>query len=123
MSEFSRLQLKARAFAEARDWDQFHSPKNLTMALGGEISELLDLFQWKTEAQSRELSAEEKQAVAHEIADVQIYLLRLADKLEIDIPTAVEEKMALNEVRYPVDKAHGSAQKYTAYENPKGDQE
>lgn len=123
MSEFSHLQLKARAFAEARDWGQFHSPKNLTMALGGEISELLDLFQWMTEDQSRNLSPDKKQAVAYEIADVQIYLLRLADEVGVDIPSVVEEKMAMNEARYPVDKAHGSTQKYTAYEGSNGDRE
>lgn len=116
MSEFRRLQEKARAFAEARDWDQFHSPKNLTMALGGEVSELLDLFQWMTEAQSHDLTPEQKQAAAHEIADVQIYLLRLADKLGVDIPSSVEEKMLLNESRYPADQARGLAQKYTAYQ-------
>lgn len=123
MSEFSSLQLKVRAFAEARDWDQFHSPKNLTMALGGEISELLDLFQWKTEEQSRELTADEKQVVAHEIADIQIYLLRLAEKLGVDIPSAVEEKMAINEVRYPAESARGLAHKYTAYKDQVGDRE
>jgi NTP pyrophosphatase (non-canonical NTP hydrolase) len=123
MSDFKRLQLRARAFASARDWDQFHSPKNLTMALGGEIAELLDLFQWKTEEQSSRLSPEEQQAVAHEIADVQIYLLRLADKLEVDIPTAVDEKMAINERKYPADQVRGSAKKYTAYQTPKDDQQ
>lgn len=116
MSEFQDLRDKARAFAEARDWDQFHSPKNLTMALGGEVSELLDLFQWMTEAQSQALNPEQLQAAAHEIADVQIYLLRLADKLGIDIPAAVDAKMALNERRYPVDQARGSSRKYTAYQ-------
>ncbi len=121
MSEFNRLQQKARAFAEARDWGQFHSPKNLTMALGGEISELLDLLQWMTEEQSKNLSPDKKQAVAYEIADVQIYLLRLADELGVDIPSAVEEKMAINEVRYPASAAQGSAKKYTAYESSKGD--
>lgn len=117
MSDFQRLSDKARAFAEARDWDKFHSPKNLTMALGAEVSELLDLFQWLTEAQSYELTPEQHRAAAHEIADVQIYLLRLADKLGVDIPSAVEEKMAINEARYPADQARGSARKYTAYQN------
>ena len=117
MSDFQRLSDKARAFAEARDWDKFHSPKNLIMALGGEVSELLDLFQWLTEAQSYELTPEQHRAAAHEIADVQIYLLRLADKLGVDIPSAVEEKMAINEARYPADQARGSARKYTAYQN------
>lgn len=117
MAEFENLQEKARDFAKARDWDQFHSPKNLVMALGGEVAELLDLFQWLTEAESYDLTPEQKQATAYEIADVQIYLLRLADKLKIDIPRSVEEKMVLNESRYPVDQARGSARKYTAYRN------
>lgn len=117
MSEFHHYRDKVRAFAEARDWDAFHSPKNLTMALGGEMSELLDLFQWLTETQSYELTPEHRQAAAHEIADVQIYLLRLADKLGVDIPGAVEEKMAINEERYPADLARGSAAKYPAYQS------
>ena len=117
MSEFQYLRDKVRAFAEIRDWDAFHSPKNLTMALGGEVSELLDLFQWLTEAQSYELTPEQRQAAAHEIADVQIYLLRLADKLGVDIPSAVEEKMAINEERYPADLSRGSAAKYPAYQS------
>ena len=121
MSDFQRLSDKARAFAEARDWDKFHSPKNLTMALGGEVSELLDLFQWLTEAQSYQLTPEQHRAAAHEIADVQIYLLRLADKLGVDIPSAVEEKMAINEARYPADQVRGSARKYTAYQNKDDD--
>lgn len=116
MSEFRNLQRKAQAFADARDWDQFHSPKNLVMALGGEVAELLDLFQWLTEAESYSLTPEQSQSAAHEIADVQIYLLRLSDKLGIDIPKSVEAKMLLNESRYPADKARGSARKYTAYQ-------
>ncbi|ABI56476.1 nucleotide pyrophosphohydrolase [Alkalilimnicola ehrlichii MLHE-1] len=116
MSDFQTLREKARAFAEARNWDQFHSPKNLTMALSGEVGELQDLFQWMTEAQSHELTPDQHQAAAHEIADVQIYLLRLADKLGIDIPRAVEEKMALNEKRYPAEKVWGSSLKYTGYQ-------
>lgn len=116
MSDFQTLREKARAFAEARNWDQFHSPKNLTMALSGEVGELQDLFQWLTEAQSHDLTPEQHQAAAHEIADVQIYLVRLADKLGIDIAQAVEEKMALNEERYPADRVRGSSLKYTAYQ-------
>lgn len=119
MSVFQALRDKVRAFSEARDWDQFHSPKNLTMALSGEVGELQEIFQWLTEAQSTNLTPEQHQAAAHEIADVQIYLLRLADKLGIDIPQAVEEKMAINEVRYPADRSRGSIWKYTAYQGEK----
>jgi NTP pyrophosphatase (non-canonical NTP hydrolase) len=117
MSEFSEIRDKARQFALDRDWDQFHSPKNLTMALSSEVAELIELFQWLSEEQSRNLSAEQKQAAAHEIADVQIYLIRLADKLGVDIPGAVSEKMAINEQRYPAEQARGSAKKYTAYQS------
>ncbi len=96
MSDFQRLSDKARAFAEARDWDKFHSPKNLTMALGGEVSELLDLFQWLTEAQAYELTPEQQRAAAHEIADVQIYLLLLAYNLGVVIPIPVYVYMSIN---------------------------
>lgn len=116
MSEFEEIRDKARQFAAARDWDQFHSPKNLSMALSGEVGELLELFQWLTEDQSRNLSPDVHQRAAHEIADVQIYLIRLADKLGVDISKAVAEKMEVNERRYPADKVKGSPQKYTAYQ-------
>jgi dCTP diphosphatase len=122
MSEFKTLRDKARKFAADRDWDQYHSPKNLSMALSGEVAELLELFQWLTEDQSRNLSAEQQKEAAHEIADVQIYLIRLADKLGVDINQAVEEKMAINEIRYPADKVKGSARKYTAYRQNAGDE-
>ncbi len=120
MSEFSEIRDKARQFAAARDWDQFHSPKNLTMALSGEVAELIELFQWLSEDQSHNLTPELHQAAAHEIADVQIYLIRLADKLGIDIPAAVAEKMTINEQRYPAEQARGSARKYTAYQPDEG---
>ncbi len=115
MNEFKTIRDKARKFAADRDWDQYHSPKNLSMALSGEVAELLEIFQWLTEDQSRNLSPEQQKEAAHEIADVQIYLIRLADKLGVDINQAVEEKMAINKIRYPPDKVKGSARKYTAY--------
>jgi dCTP diphosphatase len=115
MSEFSEIRDKARQFAAARDWEQYHSPKNLTMALSAEVAELTELFQWLSEGQSRSLTPEQQQAAAHEIADVQIYLALLADKLGISIPTAVAEKMTINEQRYPAEQVRGSARKYTAY--------
>jgi dCTP diphosphatase len=120
MSDLTDIRDKARAFASARDWDQFHSPKNLAMALSGEVGELVELFQWLTEEESRDLSPEQHLKVAHEIADVQIYLVRLADKLGVDIHKAVIEKMAINEKRYPADRARGRADKYTAYGEPQG---
>lgn len=89
-------------FAAERDWEQFHSPKNLAMALSVEAAELVEIFQWLTEAQSADLDERTRAAVAEEIADVQIYLVRLADRIGIDIPKAVEEKLVLNARKYPV---------------------
>jgi dCTP diphosphatase len=103
------LQQALRSFAAERDWEQFHSPKNLAMALSVEVAELLEIFQWLTEAQSAALEADTRAAVAEEVADVQIYLARLADRLDIDIPGAVENKLALNARKYPADQVRGSA--------------
>jgi len=105
------LQQKLRRFAADRDWDQFHSPKNLAMALSVDAASLEKIFQWLTETQSAELDASTRAAVAEEIADVQIYLARLADRLGIDIPVAVENKLALNARKYPADQVRGSAAK------------
>jgi NTP pyrophosphatase (non-canonical NTP hydrolase) len=107
-------QLAARLaeFARERDWDQYHSPKNLAMALAGEVGELLEHFQWLTEAQSRDLPVEAKDAVALEMADVLLYLVRLADQLGIDLATAAERKIALNAEKYPAEQFRGSARKY-----------
>jgi dCTP diphosphatase len=108
-----QLRVELRAFASARDWDQFHSPKNLAMALAVEAAELLETFQWLTEDQSRDLPPDMKQAAKEEIADVLIYLIRLSDQLGIDPIAAAHEKMIANEKKYPVDKARGTAKKYT----------
>ena len=99
-------------FADERDWDQFHNPKNVVMALAVEAAELLEHFQWRTPEQSADLNAEEKEAVAPEAADVLLYLLRLCDKLGIDLASAAQRKLALNEEKYPVDKARGRSTKY-----------
>lgn len=107
------LRDQLRAFAAARDWEQFHSPKNLSMALSVEAAELMEHFQWLTEEQSRNLPPGTRQAVKEEIADVLVYLVRLADRLDIDPLEAAREKMAANEAKYPVDKARGTARKYT----------
>jgi NTP pyrophosphatase (non-canonical NTP hydrolase) len=101
-----------RRFAAERDWDQFHSPKNLAAALTVEAAELLEHFQWLTEEQSRNLTAEKRAAVGQEIADVLLYLLQIADKLQVDVIAAATEKLALNAVKYPISKAHGSSLKY-----------
>jgi NTP pyrophosphatase (non-canonical NTP hydrolase) len=115
--DIDRLRIALRQFAAERDWDQFHSPKNLSMALSAEAAELLEHFQWLTEEQSHSLPPDVCADVAREIADVQIYLIRLADKLGIDIGEAVDAKMELNRRKYPVDKVKGSAAKYTEYQS------
>jgi NTP pyrophosphatase (non-canonical NTP hydrolase) len=113
MTDLEGLRTQLRAFAAARDWDTFHSPKNLAMALSAEAGELLEVFQWLTEEQSRRLDAQARQAAADEVADVLLYLVRIADKLDIDLLAEAKRKLADNERRYPVDKARGSAKKYT----------
>jgi len=114
------LTQQLRDFAAARDWERFHSPKNLAMALAAETGELLEHFQWLTEAQSRELEASQRELVAAELADVLLYLLRLADRLGVDLKSAAERKIAVNEKRYPVDRVRGSAKKYTEYQDIPG---
>ncbi len=104
--------LALRDFARARDWEQFHSPKNLAAALAVEASELLEHFQWLTEEQSRQLSDEKKAEVAEEVADVLLYLLQLSDKLGIDPMDAARAKLQANARKYPVDRARGSSKKY-----------
>ena len=110
------LKLRLRQFADARDWGQFHSPKNLSMALIVEAAELVEHFQWLTEAQSAQLPAEKLTEVAHEMADIQIYLIRMADKLDINLLAAVDQKLVVNEQKYPADKVRGNAKKYTDYD-------
>ncbi|WP_434212196.1 nucleotide pyrophosphohydrolase [[Pseudomonas] boreopolis] len=107
------LQSAMRQFAQERDWEQFHSPKNLVMALSIEASELMEHFQWLTEAQSRTLPDERKAQVGTEIADVLLYLLRLCDVLQIDPADAARRKLALNAQKYPVELARGRSDKYT----------
>ncbi len=108
----ARLAQRLRDFAVARDWEQFHSPKNLVMALSAEVGELTEIFQWLSEDGSRTLAADDRRRVREEIADVQIYLLRLADLLEVDLEKAVDDKIALNEAKYPIAQARGNATKY-----------
>lgn len=105
------LRLRIREFALARAWERYHTPKNLVMALSVEASELLEPFQWLTAEQSHQLSAEQHEAVRQEIADVLIYLTRLADILEIDLLEAATDKLAINARKYPVDQAYGNALK------------
>jgi len=115
MGELEQLKLRLREFAAARDWDQFHSPKNLSMALIAEAAELVEHFQWLTEEQSAHLNAEKLAEVEAELADILVYLIRTADKLNIDLIAAAKKKIAHNEVKYPADKVRGSAKKYTEY--------
>jgi len=112
-SDLSKLKHRLRDFAKARDWDQFHSPKNLSMALSAEVAEIIEHFQWLTEEQSQNLPDNKLKEVETELADTLIYLVRLADKLDIDLLKAAENKIDENEQRYPVDKAKGNAKKYT----------
>lgn len=113
MDALEELKLSLREFAQERDWNQFHSPKNLAMALAGETGELIECLQWLTEEQSSKLSDAKTSEVADEIADVQLYLIRLADKLNIDIASACRQKIEKNAKKYPINKSHGSAKKYT----------
>ncbi len=115
MNEVEQLKVRLRQFAEDRDWDQFHSPKNLSMALIVEAAELVEHFQWLTEEQSRSLEQEQLKKVQDELADIQIYLIRIADKLNIDLLDAASKKMDANAVKYPHEKVRGSSRKYTEY--------
>ena len=112
MQSLEQIKSRLREFAAERDWDQFHSPKNLAMALIVEAAELVEHFQWLTEEQSQTLPLEKLAEVEQEIADIQIYLIRLADKLGVDMEKAVNAKIELNEKKYPADKVRGSAVKY-----------
>jgi NTP pyrophosphatase (non-canonical NTP hydrolase) len=105
------------AFARDRDWEQFHSPKNLAMAMIAECAELVEHFQWLTEAQSYALPAEKKEAVALELADILIYLLRCSERLDIDLLAAAYRKIALNEARYPAERVRGDARRASEYED------
>jgi dCTP diphosphatase len=113
VTELEKLREQLRAFAAERDWDQFHSPKNLAMAMSVEAAELLEHFQWLTEEQSRRLPPDALAAVNEEAADILLYLIRISDKLGIDLIAAANKKIALNARKYPADKARGTSKKYT----------
>ena len=116
MKSLEHIKTRLRDFAAARDRDLFHSPKNLAMALIAECAELVEQFQWLTEDESEALSPEKKAAVRLELADVLIYLVRISDKLEIDLLDAARDKIAINEERYPADKVRGDARRASEYE-------
>lgn len=109
------LRSKVNAFVKARDWDQFHTPKNLAMAMIVEAAELVEQFQWNTPEESCTLTPEKREAVSHELADTLVYLLRIAEVLEIDLIEAANQKIALNAKKYPAEKARGKNNKYTDY--------
>lgn len=104
------------AFAQERDWEQFHSPKNLSMALIAEAAELVEHFQWLSEEQSYQLDDAKREAVAMEMADILIFLIRCAERLDIDLVQSAWKKIAINETRYPADRVHGDARRASEYE-------
>lgn len=110
------LRNRVNNFVTERDWAQFHTPKNLAMAMIVEAAELVEQFQWDTPQESTQLTPEKREAVSHELADTFVYLLRIAEVLNIDLIQAANEKINLNAKKYPADKARGSNAKYTAYE-------
>jgi NTP pyrophosphatase (non-canonical NTP hydrolase) len=110
------LNRRLLAFARERDWEQFHSPKNLSMALAGEAGELLEHFQWLSEAQSADLPGDKRDEVALEMADILIYLIRLAERLDVDLVETAYRKIALNEARYPAERVRGDARRAEEYE-------
>lgn len=109
------LRDKLRLFVAERDWDQFHSPKNLAIALSIEAAELLEHFQWTGDVESQNLTAEKLEQIGDELADVLIYLVRLSDKLGVDLLDVASRKTAKNALKYPVAKVTGSSKKYTEY--------
>ncbi|WP_095051627.1 nucleotide pyrophosphohydrolase [Pseudomonas sp. Irchel s3b2] len=113
--DVDKIQQQLRTFAGERDWNQFHTPKNLATALSVEAAELLEIFQWLTDEQSLAIKTDHQRMdmVSQEIADVMMYLLRLADVLSIDLQQAVDQKMIINAEKYPIEKARGNASKYT----------
>lgn len=112
MTELDQIRSDIRKFRDERDWMQFHNPKNLACSIAIEAAELLEHFQWKTPEESASLSAEQREEISHEVADILAYLIEFADNLGIDPIQAIRKKMALNAAKYPVEKARGSAVKY-----------
>jgi len=117
LDNLDQLAAAVREFGRERDWQRFHTPKNLAAALVVEAAELLEPFQWLDGEASRDLDPRQREAVRQEMADVLIYLVSLANHLDIDLLRAAEDKLALNAVKYPVEKARGNARKYTDFDN------
>jgi dCTP diphosphatase len=110
------LRTKVNAFVRERDWDQFHSPKNLAMAMIVEAAEVVEHFQWDTLDESKQMTEERRIQIGHELADTFVYLLRLAEVTGVDLIAASHQKIALNAMKYPVEKCKGSKAKYTDYQ-------
>ena len=112
--DIDKIKNDLRKFAEDRDWEQFHSPKNLTMALSGEVGELTEIFQWLSEEQSKKenIADEDLEKVREEVADILLYIIRLSDKLDIDLEHAVLDKLKINKEKYPIQLSKGNATKY-----------
>mgnify|MGYP001043003786 CR=1 FL=1 len=115
MDAMETLRQRLESFARERDWEQFHSPKNLSMALIAEAAELVEHFQWLSEEQSEQLPADKLNAVRMELADIQIYLIRIADRLGVDLLKAAWEKTEINEQRYPAERVKGDARRAAEY--------
>lgn len=116
MEDIRRMQAQ---FTDERDWNQFHQPRNLLLAMVGEVGEVAELFQWRGDVAEGlpGWTEAEREHLAQELSDVLIYLVELAEKCRVDLPQAVLRKMALNRLKYPASKVHGSAKKYTEYED------
>lgn len=115
MDSLDDLNARLLQFAHERDWERFHSPKNLVMALAGEVGELIEHFQWLSEAESANLDPDRRERVGEELADCLIYLIRLSERLGIDPIAAAYRKIALNERRYPVERVRGDARRAEEY--------
>jgi dCTP diphosphatase len=114
--DLSALKDRLRAFVAERDWDKFHSPKNLSMALSVEAAELVEIFQWLTEAESVVLDEARRARVEAELADILVYLVRIADRMDIDLLQAAERKLNENARKYPAERVRGKALKYDEYD-------
>ena len=112
---FEQFSERIKTFVDERDWEQFHSPKNLAMAMIVEAGELVEHFQWLTEEQSENLNDEKMRQIEYELADVFVYLVRIAQRLDVDLLAAGHRKMALNESKYPAELVSGDARKYSEY--------
>jgi dCTP diphosphatase len=110
--DINEITNKIKKFSEDRNWDKFHTPKNLTMALSVEVAELVEIFQWLSQEESSNLNEDDLQSVKEELADILIYLIRIADKFNIDLEESVDEKILVNEQKYPIELARGNAVKY-----------